>query len=96
MTYILLNKGLLVHCGWVTLYGDMILVNIGSGNGLVPDGTKLLPELMLTSHQTFCGIHLRAILPVVLLNFIRTMCSKISLLKLPLYLPGANELMNCS
>ena len=26
-----------------------ILVNIGSGNGLVPDGTKPLPEPMLTS-----------------------------------------------
>ena len=26
-----------------------ILVNTGSGNGLVPDGTKPLPEPMLTS-----------------------------------------------
>ena len=25
-----------------------ILVNIGLGNGLLPDGTKPLPELMLT------------------------------------------------
>ena len=25
-----------------------ILVNIGSGNGLLPDGTKPLPEPMLT------------------------------------------------
>ena len=36
----------LTHCGIVTLYG--ILVNIGSGNGLVPDSTKPLPEPMLT------------------------------------------------
>ena len=28
-----------------------IWVNIGSGNGLVPDGTKPLPEPMLTYHQ---------------------------------------------
>ena len=27
-----------------------IWVNIGSGNGLMPDGTKPLPKLMLTSH----------------------------------------------
>ena len=28
-----------------------IWVNIGSGNGLLPDGTKPLPEPMLTAHQ---------------------------------------------
>ena len=33
-----------------------IWVNIGSGNGLVPDGTKPLPEPMLTNHQW--GIHM--------------------------------------
>ena len=27
------------------------LVNIGSGNGLLPDGTKPLPEPMFTNHQ---------------------------------------------
>ena len=36
-----------------------IRVNIGSGNGVLPDGTKLLPEPMLTYHQkgtvTFIG-----------------------------------------
>ena len=26
-------------------------VNIGSGNGLLPDSTKPLPEPMLTNHQ---------------------------------------------
>ena len=35
----------LTHCGLV------IWINIGSGNGLLPDGTKPLPELMLTYHQ---------------------------------------------
>ena len=29
----------------------VILDNIGSDNGLLPDGTKPLPELMLTYHQ---------------------------------------------
>ena len=28
-----------------------ILVNIDLGNSLLPDGTKPLPELMLTYHQ---------------------------------------------
>ena len=28
-----------------------ILVNIGSGDGLLPDNTKPLPEPMLTYHQ---------------------------------------------
>ena len=38
----------------VTLWHNMateIWVNIGSGNGLLPDGTKPLPESMLTYHQ---------------------------------------------
>ena len=30
------------------LNGDIDLVNVGSGNGLVPDSTKPLPEPMLT------------------------------------------------
>ena len=34
----------------MTPYGDKDLVNIGSGNGLVPDGTKSLPEPMLTNN----------------------------------------------
>ena len=29
-------------------YGDIDLVNIGSGNALLPDGTKPSPEPMLT------------------------------------------------
>ena len=33
----------------MTSYGDIDLrFNIGSGNGLLPDGTKPLPEPMLT------------------------------------------------
>ena len=38
-----------------------IWVNIGSGNGLLPDGTKSLPEPMLIYHQSI-GIHLSTIL----------------------------------
>ena len=41
----------LTHCGLVTHMGTEIWVNIGSGNGLLPDGTKPLPEPMLTDHQ---------------------------------------------
>ena len=37
----------------MTLYGVMELVNIGSGNGLLPDGTKPLPEPRLTKLYSF-------------------------------------------
>ena len=46
------TKCKLTLCGLVTPYGDIIWVNIGSGNGLLPDGTKPLPEPMLTYHQS--------------------------------------------
>ena len=46
----------LTHCGLVMPYGNtQIWVNIGSGNDLVPDGTKLSPEPMLTSHLWVSG-----------------------------------------
>ena len=35
----------------MTPYGIMDLVNIGSGNGLLPDGTKPLPKSMFTYLQ---------------------------------------------
>ena len=40
-------NSILTYCGLVTPYGDKVQVNIGSGNGLLPDGTKPLPEPML-------------------------------------------------
>ena len=42
----------LTHCvaKWCHMV-TLIWVNIGSGNGLLPDGTKPLPEPMLTYHQ---------------------------------------------
>ena len=39
-----------------TIWWHQILNNIGSGNGLLPDGTKPLTEPILTSHGNFCGI----------------------------------------
>ena len=49
--YIVIFEEKLTHWGRVMPYGDSDLVNIGSGNGLLPDGTKPLPEQMLTYHQ---------------------------------------------
>ena len=42
----------------MTPYGDINWVNIGSGNGLLPDGTKPLPEPMLTQVITEVLWHL--------------------------------------
>ena len=42
------GHNMLTHCGLVTPYGVGILVNIGSGNVFLLDGTKHLPEQMLT------------------------------------------------
>ena len=69
-----------------------IWVNIGSGNGLLPNGTKSLPEPMLTSSDVFCGIHFRVISQEMLINLIRNMCSEIVLLKSPPHLPATSEL----
>ena len=41
----------LTCCGLVTLYDIIEFGQIGSGDGLLPDGTKLPPEPMLTNHQ---------------------------------------------
>ena len=54
-------KSNLTHCGLIRHIATEIWVNIGSGNGLLPDGTKPLPERMLSNHQRSCGICLRAI-----------------------------------
>ena len=73
------------HCGLVTINGDIeIWVNIGLGNGLLPDGTKPLPEpslihYMNLSSKVFCGIQLRAISQEVFMNLICDMCSEITL-----------------
>ena len=41
----------LTRCGPVILYDFLELRNIGSGNGLLSDGTNSLSEPMLTYHQ---------------------------------------------
>ena len=74
------------HCGLVTINGDIeIWVNIGLGNGLLPDGTKPLPEPPLIHYlnwslKVFCGIQLRGISQEVFMNLICDMCSEITLL----------------
>ena len=62
-----------------------IWVDIGSGNGFLPDGTKPLLEPMFTCHQ-ICSV---AISQEVLMNFI---CLEITLLRLVVHFPGVNEL----
>ena len=65
-----------------------IWVNIGSGNGLLPDGTKPLPEPMLTYHQkgwvTFIWgqVHKPSTTEIIW---------KIKYLKFHSNFPGANE-----
>ena len=39
------------HCGLTMLYINIDLDQNGSGIGLLPDGTKPLPEPLLTYHQ---------------------------------------------
>ena len=70
-----------------------IWVKIGSGNGLLPDGTKPLPEPMLTDHQMKSSdIHIRAISLELPQPSITTIHLKITYLKLHLNSPGTNEL----
>ena len=48
----------LSHCGPVTLYGNIKVGHIGSGNGLLPDSTKPLPEPLFNydhNSQKFYG-----------------------------------------
>ena len=68
----------------------LIFVNTGSGNGLLPVGTKPLPEPMLTYHRRCsCSIKLRAI-SQVLKNAICKLCLEKTFFKL---LAGDNELI---
>ena len=71
-------------------------VNIGSGNGLLPDGTKPLPEPVLTDHQQSPGsdILIRAISQEMPQTSISKVHLKITYLKFHSNFPGANELMN--
>ena len=85
----------LTHCGLVMLYGDRDLVNFGSGNGLLPDGTKPLPEPMLTDHQwSPSDIHIRAISQEMPQPSITEFRLKITYLNFHSNFPGASELNN--
>ena len=70
-----------------------IWVNIGSGNGLLPYGTKPLPEPMLLDHQ-WSPSHIREISQEMPQPLITKMCLKITYLNFHSNLPGANELSN--
>ena len=76
----------------------VILVNNGSSNGLLPDGTKPLPEpiqysLTIQSSMEFCCIHLTKILQQTLKISIPEMIWKFGFgnVKLVPHLPVANE-----
>ena len=69
-----------------------IWVNIGSGNGLLPDGIKPLPEPMLTDYQS-SDIHIRAISQEMLQSSITKIHLKITYLKFHSNFPGANKLI---
>ena len=70
-----------------------IWVNIGSGNGLLPDGTKPLPEPMLSDHQLNpLDIHIRAISQQMPQPSITKIRLKITYPKFQSNFPGANEL----
>ena len=83
----------LTHCGLVASCGDKDLVSNGSSKGLLSDGTKPLPEPLLTNNQKeICVIHLRAISHEVLLKLIHCICSEITLLIILPHFPGATKL----
>ena len=69
-----------------------IWVNIGSGNGLLPDGAITWTDVDLSS-VGFCGMQLWTISQEVLKNLIRNMNWKITILKLLPHLSGTNELI---
>ena len=70
-----------------------IWVNIGSGNGLLPNSTKPLPEPMLTDHQwKSSDIHIRAISQEMPQPSVIEIRLKITYLKFNSNFLGANEL----
>ena len=54
-----------------------VWVNIGSGNGLLPNGTRGSLEPVDFPLKMFCVIQLRVISQEVLMNLINSMCSEI-------------------
>ena len=71
-----------------------IWVNIGSGNGLFPDGTKPLPEPMLTDHQwspetVILGQAISQVMPQ---PSVTKICLKITYVKFNSNFPRVNKL----
>ena len=70
------------------------LVNIGSGNDLLPDGNKPLPKPNVDwSSAMSCGIQRKANLQEILQISILDMSLKTAFSRLQLNLQGANELI---
>ena len=67
-------------------------VNFGSGNGLLPDGTKYLPKPLLTNHQWSSVIFHSGLFYRKWLRYVSKICLKIRESKLEPHLPGASEL----
>ena len=90
----LAHKGL-IHCGLRYMWYHMmtkIWVNLGSGNGLMPHGTKPLPEPMLTFIKGVLWRSPENSHKKMLMNYIYNLCSEITLLKSLPHLREANEL----
>ena len=92
----------ITHWPSYAIWQQKFCVNIVSGNGLLPDGTKPLPQPMLTDHQwspvkfilgqKSSEIHIRPISQEMPQPPITKICLKITCLKLHSNFPGANEL----
>ena len=70
-----------------------IYVNIGSGNGLLPDGTKNNWTIVDLSTLRSSDVHLRAISFEISQPWVTKISLKIISLRFYRKLPGANELM---
>ena len=81
-----LSFNVLIYCGLVVQNGDIDLglwVNTGSGNGLLPDGTKPIPEPVSSYHQWS--------LVAFTLQWFHRKCSRYQLVKSLPYFPGYIE-----
>ena len=76
------------------IWRQEIWVSIGSGNGLFPDGTKPLPEPMLTDHQWSPVTFIWGQFQEIPQPSTTRISLKMTYLKFHLNLPGASELTN--
>ena len=89
------DHGLVLNSLWPSyaLWHHWTWVNIGPGYSLLPEGTKPLPEPMLTIHKwglvKFTWVQFWQGL---IEESIPKMSLKITILRLQLYIPGANKL----